>query len=254
MYKIFFLFHINNGDYMNIDYCEALIVVPRCLLSMFVLFIITKLIGKKQVSELSLFDYVIGISIGNFIAEMTMNTEVQYVNGIIAMIVFGIVAYSVSIVTMKSMSLRRKIIGVPTIIIANGKIIEEGLNKVKMDINDLLEQCRLEGYFDLEEINYAIMEVSGKLSFLPKIKYKPVVMEDLKLNDSETSLSANIIIDGNFMDETIKNIGINRDKILKELKKKKIFDVSDVLLGTLTGNTYNFYLKNEKMKNYSYLE
>lgn len=236
------------------DINEAIMVVPRCVFSLLVLFFITKLIGKKQASELSLFDYVIGISIGNFIAEMTMNTEVQYINGIVAMIVFGIVSYSVSIITMKNMYLRRKIIGVPTIVVANGKIIEEGLKKVNMDINDLLEQCRLEGYFDLNEVNYAIMEVSGKLSFLPKIAYKPVVMSDMNLSDSETSLSANVIIDGNFMDDTIKNIGSSREKIKKELNKKGVKNVDNVLLATLTGNTLDYYLKNEKIKGYSFLE
>lgn len=237
---------------MNIN--EAIMVIPRCLFSLLVLFFITKLIGKKQASELSLFDYVIGISIGNFIAEMTMNTEVQYINGIIAMIIFGIVSYTVSTITMKSLYLRRKIIGIPTIVIADGKIIEEGIKKVKLDVNDLLEECRLQGYFDLNEINYAIMEVSGKLSFLPKISYKPVVMSDFNLKSEQTSLSANVIIDGNFMDAIIKNIGTTRNEIQKKLKKQGVNRVEDVLLATLTNNTLNVYRKNEKLKDYSFLE
>ena len=77
---------------MNINWIEALSIIPRSFLSFIILFFVTKLIGKKQVSELSLFDYVVGISIGNFAAEMTMNLDGQYINGIIAVLVYGIIA------------------------------------------------------------------------------------------------------------------------------------------------------------------
>ena len=86
---------------------QALQVVVRSLISLTVLFFVTKLIGRKQVSELSLFDYTIGISIGNFAAESTMNFDIPFIHGIVAVTTYGIVAYLVSIVTMKSIYLRR---------------------------------------------------------------------------------------------------------------------------------------------------
>ena len=93
---------VNNstGDSMNFN--EVFMIVPRSLISLVVLFFVTKLIGKKQVSEFSLFDYVIGISIGNFTAEMTMNFDNQYINGIVAIVTFGFVAYLVSVLSIKS--------------------------------------------------------------------------------------------------------------------------------------------------------
>ena len=117
-------------------------VIIRSLLSLITLFLITKLLGKKQVSQLSLFDYVIGISIGNFAAEISINVDVPYVNGFIAVIIFGIVAVSISYLTMKSIKLRRFFMGTPTLLIQNGKILENNLKKVKFDINDMLEECR----------------------------------------------------------------------------------------------------------------
>lgn len=104
-------------------------VTFRALISLFTLFIVTKLLGKKQVSELSLFDYVIGISIGNFAAEMTINIDSPEINGIWAVIIFGIIAYLVSWVTMKSIVLRRLFIGVPTVIIQDGKILKNNMKK-----------------------------------------------------------------------------------------------------------------------------
>ena len=129
------------------DLKEAFNVIPRSLIALTLLFIVCKLIGKKQVSELSLFDYVIGISIGNFAAEMIMNFEGQYINGVIAIIVFGITSYIVSMTTLKSMILRRILIGTPTVIVQNGKVIKKNLLRTKIDINDLLEQVRTNGYF-----------------------------------------------------------------------------------------------------------
>ena len=152
------------GDNMK----EVLTVIMRSIVSLTVLFAVTKLLGKKQVSQLSLFDYVIGISIGNFAAEITMNMETQFINGIVAMIVFGLIAFSVSIITMKSITLRRFFMGTPTILIQKGKILEKNLKKVKFDVNDLLEECRSNNYFDLKEIEYALMESKGTVSILPK--------------------------------------------------------------------------------------
>ena len=107
---------------MDFKVMEVLDVIVRSLLSLITLFLVTKMLGKKQVSQLSLFDYVIGISIGNFAAEMSVNLETNYINSTVAVIIFGLVAYLVSIITMKSIHLRRYFMGVPTILIEHGKL------------------------------------------------------------------------------------------------------------------------------------
>lgn len=240
---------------MNIDIMECLSIIPRSIFSLITLFLVTRLIGKKQVSELSLFDYVIGISIGNFTAEMTMNLDGQYLNGVVAIIVFGIVAYLVSIITMKSIVLRRIIIGVPTIIIQNGKIIEKNLKSVKLDINDFLEQCRGNGYFDLSQIEYAIMEANGKISIMPKAAYKPVTPSDMKLKVNQEGLCANVVIDGHLMENNIKNMHKTNEWVQKELKVKGYQDLGNILLATLDINDkIVVYEKNNSVKVYNVLE
>ena len=145
------------------------------------LFLVIKLLGKKQISELNIFDYIIGLSLGNIAAEMTVNHDISIIEGIIAMSIYGIFSLFVSYITEKSIHARRLITGEPVIIMENGKISREQLKKCKIDINDLLQDARESGYFDISEINYAIMEPSGKISFLPKSKYIPVTPNDLKL-------------------------------------------------------------------------
>ena len=231
---------------MNIDFIEAFKIIPRSVVSLILLFLITKLMGKKQVSELSLFDYVIGISIGNYTAEMVMNFDYQYINGIIAILTFGIISYLASVLTMKNMSLRRFLIGVPTIIIDEGKISLEALKKAKLDINDFLEQCRGEGYFDVSEISSAILEVNGKISILPKRDYQIPTLKDLKIKANKEYLSVNVIIDGNLMENNLKNSNKNKAWLDKELEKQGYNGYENILLATITNDSLNIFDKDTK--------
>lgn len=215
---------------------EMLTVTIRSIISLTVLFGITKLLGKKQVSQLSLFDYVIGISIGNFAAEISINMDAPLIYGIIAMTVFGIIAYTVSILTMKSIILRRFFMGPPTILIQKGKIIEKNLKYVKFDINDLLEECRSNGYFDINEIDYALMESKGTISIMPKQEYKPLTKKDLNIKKEKQGLVSNIIIDKKIMKNNLKNMNKTEDWLIKQLKEKGYKTTENILLGTLDIN------------------
>lgn len=239
---------------MNMDFSEVGIVIYRGLISLVALFLVTKMLGKKQVSQLSLFDYVIGISIGNFAAEMTVNIDTNEVNGIVAVLVFGFVAYIVSIITMKSITLRKFFMGKPTLIIEDGKLLMEGLRKVKFDINDLLEECRGKGYFDISQIAYAVMEVNGQLSILPKSEYANPTLKDLNIKGEKPTLCANVIIDGNIMNNILENMNKDEKWLMHELKIKGI-DLSNVLLATLDENEkLMIYEKNVNVRKYDILE
>ena len=199
------------------------------------LFFMTKLLGKKQVSELSLFDYVVGISIGNFASEMAINLEAEFFNSMLAIIVFGILAYFISILTIKSLKLRKFFVGTPTVLMENSKLIYKNMKKSMIDVNDLLSQAREMGYFDLSEIEFAILEANGKISFLPKGEYKNITVKDMKLKIEKQGLCANVIIDGNIMDDNLINIGKDTEWLLHELKCKGK-KVHDILLATVDIN------------------
>lgn len=237
---------------MDFSLTEIAIVILRGLVSLVTLFLITKLLGKKQVSQLSLFDYVIGISIGNFAAEITINLETSLINGTVAVIEFGLIAYAISILTMKSIKLRRFFMGVPTVLIDKGELVEKALKKVHFDVNDLLEECRCNGYFDLNEIEYAIMECNGNLSIMPKSTYKPVTIRDLKLKEQVQGLCANVIIDGKIMDNNLKNMGKEIGWLERQLNIKGYKNIEDILLATLDFNeklTVYDKNKNKNIKN-----
>lgn len=228
---------VKNMEYLfKCNMVEVGEVIIRSLFSLVTLFLITKMLGKKQVSQLSLFDYVVGISIGNFAAEISINVDTQYINGVVALIVFGLVALAISWATMKSIRLRRFFMGTPTLLIQNGKIIDRNLKKVKFDINDMLEECRNNNYFDISEIEYAIMEANGKLSILPKAENKPLTPKDMNLKVDKSSLCANVIIDSHYMMNNLKNMHKTKEWLDQELKIKGYKDLDKILLATLDVN------------------
>ena len=213
---------------MNINLYVSIII--KGIVSLTYLFLMIKILGKKQISQLNIFDYVIGISMGNIAAEMTINKDISIINGLLSMTIYALLSLFVSIITYKSIYARRFLEGYPIILIENGKISKNSLKKVKIDLNDLMQDARENGYFNISEIEYAIMEVSGKVSFLPKAKYSPITNNDLNNKVSYKGLCANLVIDGKIMHNNLKAINHNDEWLIKRLNKLGYFDINKLFL------------------------
>ena len=225
-------------------------ITLRSIIALIFLFIITKMMGKKQVSQLNIFDYAIGISIGSIAADISLDIEKNIIAGIFCIFIYGLSEILISILTEKSIIMRRIFIGTPTVIIENNKILEKNLRKEKIDINDLQEEARQQGYFNLEDINYAILETSGKISFLPKTELTPVTKKELNIKHNKESLVANIIIDGKIIENNLKNMNKNLKWLNSQLKIKGYSNYKKILLATLdTNEKLVIYPKNNKKEN-----
>lgn len=224
-------------------------VLIRSFATIIVLFLLAKIMGKKQISQLNLFDYIVGITIGSIAADISLDLNKQYFDGVICMVVFGLAQALVSYATLKSIKLRRFFSGTPSMIIEDGKIIEEGLKKVKFDINDLMEEMRGAGYFNVDEVAYAVMETNGKLSFLPKDDNKPVTKKDMNLKIIPSNLVANVVIDGKVMVNNLKALNKDEKWLYHELKVLGYNDLDEIILVTLDINDKAMiYKKGEKSK------
>lgn len=208
----------------------------RTILVLIILFFITKMMGKKQISELNFFDYVVGITIGSIAADISLDIEKDMLAGIAALFIYGFISYIISFVSIKSIWARRFIIGVPTVLVEKGKIIESGLKKSKIDVNDLLMVARENGYFNLDEIDYGLMEVNGNISFLPKEKEKPVTKRDMKIKCSNEGLTVNAIIDSKYMVNNMKAINKDKEWLDHELKVNGYDNYDNILLATIDNN------------------
>lgn len=234
---------------------NILCICLRTILVLIILFFITKLIGKKQVSQLNLFDYIVGITIGSIAADISLDLEKNLIAGIASLMLYGIISYIIAIITMKSVKLRRFISGVPTILMEDGKIIESGLKKSKLDINDFLAEARTNGFFDLDEIDTAIMEINGSISFLPKEKDKPSSKNDVNAKLKNTGMIANVIIDSKYMENNVKAIGKDKNWLNHELKILGYKNYNNILLATCDNNgKITVYRKNVKPAKNTILE
>ena len=227
----------------------------RTILVLIILFFITKMMGKKQISELNFFDYVVGITIGSIAADISLDIEKNMIAGIAALFIYGFISYIISFVSIKSILARRFFIGVPTVLVEKGKIIESGLKKSKIDVNDLLMEARENGYFNLDKIDYALMEVNGNISFLPKEKEKPVTKKDMKIKCSNEGLTVNAIIDSKYMVNNMKAINKDKEWLDHELKVNGYDNYDNILLATIDDNyKVTIYEKNVKPDKNTVLE
>lgn len=235
------------SDFLNICF--------RTILILIILFFITKMMGKKQISELNFFDYVVGITIGSIAADISLDIEKDMLAGIAALFIYGFISYIISFISIKSILARRFFIGVPTVLVEKGKIIESGLKKSKIDVNDLLMEARENGYFNLDEIDYALMEVNGNISFLPKEKEKPVTKRDMKIKCSNEGLTVNAIIDSKYMANNMKAINKDKEWLDHELKVNGYDNYDNILLATIDNNyKVTIYEKNVKPDKNTVLE
>lgn len=197
----------------------------RTILILIILFVIAKTMGKKQISQMNLYDYIIGITMGSIAADISLDIEKNIIAGVTSLVIYGLSSILVTFLTLKSITLRKIINGMPTLLIDEGKIIYNNLRKEGIDINDLEELARQKGYFNLEKINYAILESSGKISFLAK--------NNIAKEKIDSYLQINIIIDGTIIDENLKIMKKDNLWVENVIKKNGYNGVWEILLLTL---------------------
>lgn len=209
---------------------EIVKVILTALLSVVALFIITKIMGHKQVAQLDFFDYVSGITIGSIGAELATELEEPY-KPLIALCVWGGASLILNLIAHKLPKTRKYINGTPTILMNEGKLYRKNLKKAKLDLSEFMLLCREQGYFDLDEIQTAIFEHNGKISILPKADNRPATPEDLKITAKTTHIGVEVIMDGSVMGENLTRMGRDTNWLEKQLKAQGYKSVKDVFLG-----------------------
>lgn len=210
---------------------EIIKVVIASLFSAAVMFVIAKIIGHKQISQLDFFDYVTGITLGSIAAELATTLETPWWKPLVSMLVFGFVTYMLSYITMKFPKTRKYITGSPTIIINSGKIYRKNMRKAKLELSELMLMCRQEGYFNLSDISTAIFECNGKLTVLPKSEKRPIIPEDVKIKPKEEHISTEVIMDGRILDNNLKRLGLDLTWLDKKLNEQGCKSAKEVFLG-----------------------
>ncbi|PLT31426.1 hypothetical protein CUU66_02690 [Peribacillus deserti] len=191
----------------------------RSLIFIVVLFVVTKILGKKHISQLSFFEYITGITLGDIAGEVILGEDMHIMHGVAGILVFSAISYISDILTLKSRKFRAVIEGRDTVFIQDGKIREKGLKKEKYTIEDLAALLRDKGVFEIKDVEYAILEPKGKLSVLLKKENQPLTAKDLNLFLPNEKEPQTIIMDGQVIYEALAKTGKNIQWVKTELKK-----------------------------------
>lgn len=214
------------------------IVLMLSLVSIAVLFVLTKLMGNKQISQMSMFDYIVGITIGSIAAEMATDLE-NPGHALLAMVVYGITAYLCSYLSQKMPKLRHFLTGKPIVLFENGKLIRKNFKKARLDLNDFLTLCRVAGYFQLSDVNLCILEPTGGVSFLPSAAARPATAADVGAKPPKP-LPTTVILDGQILYQNLDRAGWSKSELLRELAVQNK-SLQSVMLGQISGQTLSLY-------------
>lgn len=222
-------------------FIDLLTVALASIGSIIVLFILAKLIGNKQMSQLSMFDYINGITIGSIAAEMATALETDFLKPLLAMIIYGMAAILISHISASSARAARVIGGCSVILFYRGELYKKNFSKAHLDINEFLTQCRINGYFDLSEIELAILEPNGRISFLPVSSNRPATPQDMGLSPQQSQFFITLITDGRILKDNLQQTGRDLSWLKQEIKSKGL-KVKDIFLATCDrNNQLTFY-------------
>lgn len=209
---------------------EYLKIVLTAFLSVVSLFIIAKIMGHKQVSQLDFFDYITGITIGSIAAELATELE-KPLQPLIAMAVYGIIAVFLSVAANKFPKMRRFFNGTPTVIMNNGKLYRDNMKKAKLDLNEFLLLCRQAGYFHLNEIQTAVFEYNGRLTILPVSEQRPATPADMSITPPPDALDTEVIMDGRIIEKNLKTLGLDYLWLQQQIKMQGYRTEKEIYLG-----------------------
>lgn len=204
-------------------------VILTSLLSVAALFVITKIMGHKQVAQLDFFDYISGITIGSIGAELATELDQPY-KPLIALCIYGLASVLLNLFAHKIMRTRKYINGSPTILLDSGKLYKKNLKQAKLDLSEFMLLCREAGYFDLDEIQTAVFEHNGRLSILPKSENRPLTPEDLHITPKTSHIGVELIMDGRVMGENLRRMGRDAVWLEKRIKAVGYKDVRKIFL------------------------
>ena len=213
------------------EYYEELL---RIFLGFFVLLILTRLIGKKQLGQLNIFTYITGIAIGNMAGEMILHPEVKIFTGILGMTIWTVLIFVVEFIGLKSGKVRSVLDGEPTIVIKKGFIQYKELKKMRLNMDDLTMLLRTNHVFSIKDVNYAILEPNGDLSILKVEERQQITKKDMNVKlERFEYIPSEIIVDGKIVYKNLKELGKTKEWLYDELRANKIYSIKDVLYAEL---------------------
>ena len=206
------------------------VALVRCIILYGIVIILYRVMGKRQIGEMQPGELVLAIMISDIASVPMQAVSTPLVNGIIPIVVLTCAEITMSFISQKSHAFRKIISGKPSLVISDGQIVIEEMERLRFNIDDLFEELRVAGYFDISEVSFAVLETNGNLSVLPKEMKRPLTLGDMKESAPCAVFPSNIIKDGQIDQEALKEIGKDEQWVKKELEKQGIKNKKSVFL------------------------
>lgn len=219
----------------------------RTFIGFCVLLLLTRLLGKKQLGQLTIFTYITGIALGNIAGDMVVHRDISLVDGVTGLVMWGILTFIVELISMKSAKARVLLDGEPTIVIKKGEIMEDKLKKQRLNLDDLTMLLRTNNVFSIKDVEYAILEPNGQLSILKKPPLEQVTKKDMNIQTQNVPfIPIEIIVDGKPVYKNLEEMGLNSLWLRQQLEQAGIGAYDEVLYAELQSDG-SLYINKKKV-------
>lgn len=207
--------------------------------------LLAEAMGQKQISQMTFFDYIVGITIGSIAATLCIDLQINIYFSLIAMFIFALSNILIALIARKTIIGRRLFTGNPKILMQKGKLEYDALKKAQLNINDLLRELRIAGYHNIADVEYVLFETNGLISIVPKDSKRPLVAQDMNIVSEQEGLYANVIVDGKPLIENLVAFEKDIPWLTSELDKQGYKIIDNILLATLNEKgDLSVYIKN----------
>lgn len=220
-------------------------IIIRTVIAFFTILVITRVLEKEQLSQLTYYEYITGITIGSLAGALAIDTLLSPWVIFVSLVTFAALTYLMGYVSLKSRVARKLLEGEPTIVVQNGKIMEKNMGRLRYNVDDLLMQLREKGVFDISEVEFAVLEPNGQLSILLKSHKKPVTREDIQVSGQYEGISSELIVDGEIVYQNLQQNNLDEAWLINELRKQGINSPKQVMLASL-GTQGNLYIDKKR--------
>ncbi|TDT60898.1 uncharacterized membrane protein YcaP (DUF421 family) [Fonticella tunisiensis] len=213
-----------------------MVVFIRTIILYAFVVIVMRVMGKRQIGELQPFELVIAIMLSELAAVPMQDTGIPLLHGIIPILTLMLLEIVISFLTLKFHFLRKIFCGTPSMVIRHGRLIEDELRRQRFNLNDLMEELRFNGYLNISDIEFAILENGGKLSIIPKSNKAPLTREDMNIVKPEEELPITLIMDGKVNKHNLNVIKKDLEWLNSILRDNNISNVDEVFLAMIDSN------------------
>ncbi|MBY7142579.1 DUF421 domain-containing protein [Virgibacillus sp. NKC19-3] len=212
---------------------ELVVILLRSIIAFLLLFLMARIMGKKQISQLTFFDYCVGITIGSIAATMSVDQNVKALNGIMSLFIWGLFPILLAYLGMKSNAFSKLADGKPTTLIKNGEVLEGNMKKNLLNLNELMLLLREQNVFKVSDVEMAVLETNGGLSVMLKTDKQPVHAKMLGIPVEQEHGPNILIMDGTIMEKSIEKLGYTAEWLLGEVQKQGANEIQDVFMAQI---------------------